>query len=292
MRVDAHVHFWNYRETEYAWIDASMKQLRRDFLPKDFHVEMGRLGLQGCIAVQARQSLEETKWLLTLAAEFPFILGVVGWIDLRARDVQTQLASFANRSKLVGIRHVVQDEPDDFLLRPDFLRGVAALADSDLTYDILIYPSQLANAARFVERLPSQRFVLDHLAKPPIKSGEIRDWADGLRRLAQFPNVVSKVSGLATEADWQHWNEDQFIPYLDIAFDCFGPHRLMAGSDWPVCTLVANYERALATTQLYLGRFSNSDRDAVLGETAARFWRLKSPSQSSVAKYSSEQTGS
>ena len=275
MQVDAHQHFWIYRPEEYGWIDDSMAALRRDFLPEDLQPELIGSGFRGSVAVQARQTLEETRWLLELADRSPSILGVVGWIDLQSADVRSQLKSFSRNPKLVGVRHIVQSEPDDrFLLRPDFLRGVAILEEFDLAYDILIYPRHLPVTAEFVERFPRQRFVLDHLAKPPIRTGEIESWAQGVRRLAAFPNVYCKLSGLVTEADWQLWKPEQIVPYLDIAFEAFGSERLMIGSDWPVCLVAAPYARAIGVVMDYALRQNAETRDAVLGGNAQRFWRL------------------
>jgi L-fuconolactonase len=275
MRIDAHQHFWIYDPHEYGWIDDSMAALRRDFLPADLKPELVRNSFEGAVAVQARQTLEETRWLLDLAASAPYIQGVVGWVDLRAPQVRTQLGAFARNPKLVGIRHIVQSEPDDrFLLQPDFLRGISMLGEFDLAYDILIYPMHLPVAAEFVRRFPGQRFVLDHLAKPPVKSGEVRSWARGIWELASSPNVLCKLSGLVTEADWRHWKAEHFTPYLDTAFECFGPERLMMGSDWPVCTVAASYGQAVDVVKNYLDRYPGEVREAVLGGNAARFWRL------------------
>ena len=276
MRIDAHQHYWIYNPHEYGWIDDSMQTIRRDFLPDDLTPELSRAGFDGSILVQTRQSLEETQWLLELAAQAPTILGVVGWVDLCAPNVHAQLKALAGNPKLVGIRHIVQGEPDDnFLLREDFLRGISILEEFDLAYDILIYPRHLQVAAKFVQRFPRQRFVLDHMAKPPIKSGEIRSWAEGIRRLATFPNVFCKISGLVTEADRHHWMPEQIAPYIDVAFESFGPDRLMIGSDWPVCLVAASYERAIGVAKQYLERGSPEERQAVMGGSAQRFWRLK-----------------
>jgi len=253
-----------------------MAVLRRDFLPADLKPELDRSGFQGCIAVQARQTLEETRWLLELAERAPFILGVVGWVDLRSPRLPFELKSFAGKSKLVGVRHIVQSEADErFLLRPDFLCGIALLEEFDLAYDILIYPRHLPVAAEFVARFPRQRFVLDHLAKPPIKSGAVDVWARGIRELASFPNLFCKVSGLVTEADWQSWTPEDMRPYLDVAFECFGPSRLMIGSDWPVCSAAAPYSRVMDVVTDYLNKYAAEEKDAVLGGNAATFWRLK-----------------
>jgi L-fuconolactonase len=237
--------------------------------------ELESAGFQGCVAVQARQSLEETRWLLELADGSPFILGVVGWVDLRSPQVRSQLDELAANPKLVGIRHIVQSEPDDrFLLQPEFLRGISMLEEFDLAYDILIYPRHLPVAAEFVQRFPRQRFVLDHLAKPSIKGGDLESWARGIRELSQYPNLFAKLSGLVTEADWTKWKPEDIIPYLDIAFECFGPSRLMIGSDWPVCNVAASYSRVMGIVVDYLSQSPNEVRDAVLGGNAQRFWRL------------------
>lgn len=275
MRIDAHQHFWIYRAEEYGWIDESMAALRRDFLPEQLEPKLRRGGFQGSVAVQARQSLEETRWLLDLVEKDSSIVGVVGWVDLRSVNVRGQLAQFGRNPKFVGVRHIVRSEPDDrFLLQPEFLRGISVLEEFDLAYDILIYERHLPVAAEFVERFPRQRFVLDHLAKPPIKSGEMDWWSRGIRRLGEFPNVFCKLSGLVTEADWQSWTPDQITPYLDIAVDAFGHDRLMIGSDWPVCLVAASYERVMDLVGDYLIRKNPEWREGLLGGNAVRFYRL------------------
>lgn len=276
MLIDTHQHFWIYDSQEYSWIDESMALLRRNFLPTDLDPHLNRAGIGGTVVVQARQSLEETRWLLELAEQSKSILGVVGWVDLRASDVHLQLKKFAGNPKLVGVRHIVQSEPDErFLMQPDFHCGIAALEEFDLAYDILIYAKHLPVAAEFVERFPRQRFVLDHMAKPPIKSGSIEEWSRGICGLAAFPNVFCKVSGLVTEADWANWKVEEIAPYLDVVFDAFGLNRLMMASDWPVCLVAASYERALGVTTSYLERYPPESRTAILGGNAQRFWRLK-----------------
>jgi L-fuconolactonase len=275
MRVDAHQHFWRYSAAEYDWIDDSMARLRRDFLPAELKGEMEQARVDACVAVQARQTLEETRWLLELADANPFIVGVVGWVDLQADDVASQVEQFSISPKLVGVRHIVQSEPDDrFMLRPAFCRGISILEDLDLAYDILIYPRHLPAALDLVSRFPRQRFVLDHLAKPEIRAAAIQQWQGHIRELAKASNVFCKVSGLVTEADWQHWTADQIRPYLDVAFDSFGVHRLLAGSDWPVCTVAADYRRTIAIVDDYLAGRPVAEREAVMGGNATRFWRL------------------
>lgn len=276
MRIDAHQHFWVYEPGEHAWIDQSMGVLRRDFLPADLEPELKRNGFDGCVAVQVRQSLQETRWLLELAEQFPFIRGVVGWVDIRAADLRGVLESFAGNRKLVGVRHIVQSEPDErFLLQPHFLRGIAMLEEFGLAYDILIYTKHLPVAAEFVGRFPRQRFVLDHLAKPPIKSGELGEWKRGIRKLAKFPNLLCKLSGLVTEADWKAWSPEQIRECTDVAFECFGASRLMIGSDWPVCTLAGTYGRVIGVVREYVNeRCPAEEREGVLGGNAGRFWGL------------------
>ncbi len=276
MRIDAHQHFWIYTPDEYGWINDSMQVIRRNFLPEDLAAELEQNRFDGSVTVQARQTLEETRWLLSLADRNPRILGVVGWVDLRAPDVREQLWEFSKNRKFVGVRHIVQSEPDErFLMREDFLRGIEVLEEFDLAYDILIYTQHLAVAAEFVERFPRQRFVLDHMAKPPIKAGDIDHWSAGILRLADFPNVLCKMSGLVTEADWQHWTDDQIVPYLDVAYKAFGAERLMIGSDWPVCLVAASYRNAMNIVEKWLGQFPSETRDAILGGNAQLFWKLR-----------------
>ena len=277
MRIDSHQHFWKYTSQEYDWIDESMAALRRNFLPEDLAPELLESGFEGSVAVQARQTLEETGWLLELAERSPSILGVVGWVDLRSPEARVQLEGFARSTKLVGIRHIVQSEPDDrFLLQPEFLRGIALLEDFDLAYDILIYPKHLPVATEFAERFPRQRFVLDHMAKPQIKSGEIEMWARGMRSLAALPNVFCKLSGLVTEADWKHWTPEQITPYLNVVFEAFGPDRLMIGSDWPVCLAAGSYRRVVEVIKNHVLEHRPDSLEGVLGGNAQRFWRLGS----------------
>ena len=274
-RIDAHQHFWRYDPVEYEWIDGTMAALQRDFLPSDLEPELRGAGFDACITVQARQSLEETRWLLELADRHPFIAGVVGWVDLQAPDLRAQLEPLRERPKLVGLRHIVQAEPDPrFLLRPQFLRGVASLRDFGLAYDILIYPRHLPVAVEFAQRLEGHRLVLDHLGKPDVRGGEIQEWRRHLRALASCGNVMAKLSGLVTEADWRAWTPEQVRPYLDVAFECFGYERLMIGSDWPVCTVAADYGRTMRVVSDYLRGRPPQEQDAVLGGNAAQLWRL------------------
>jgi L-fuconolactonase len=275
LQIDTHQHFWMYDAVEYAWIDDRMTPLRRDFLPDDARREMDAIGVRACVAVQVRQTLDETSWLLGLTDRFPFIAGVVGWVDLQAPDVDAQLERFADHPRLVGVRHIVQAETDGFLDRPAFLDGVARLEPLDLTYDILVYARQLAAAIPFARAFPRQRFVLDHLGKPDVRTQEYQGWRGHLNAIAALPNVCCKLSGLVTEADWGSWTRAQLRPYLDAALEAFGPERLMVGSDWPVCTLAGTYKDVIGVTLDAIGEYSVAEQERMLGGTARDFWRLE-----------------
>jgi L-fuconolactonase len=275
MRIDAHQHFWHYDAVEYGWIDEGMATLRRDFLPHDLKPLLSQAGFDGCVAVQARQTLEETRWLLSLAGQNDFIRGVVGWADLRSPQLADQLREFTRNPKLVGVRHIVQAEPDDeFMLRTDFRRGIEQLADFGLAYDILVYPRQLRAAVKLVSQFPEQRFVLDHIAKPLIAQGALEPWNTDIRALAQFPNVGCKVSGMVTEANWTGWRPQDFRPYLDVVFEAFGPERIMIGSDWPVCTVAAPYANTLGIVTDYIAPLPADQQAAILGGNSSTFYRL------------------
>lgn len=275
MRIDAHQHFWSYSAAEYPWIGKGMERLAHDHLPADLAPLAAAEGIGGSVAVQARQSLEESHWLLELADASPLIRGVVGWVDLRSTHVEDQLRAFAEHPKFVGVRHVVQDEPDPrFLLGDSFLHGIGKLATFGLTYDLLLYPQQLPAAAEFVGRFPEQPFVLDHLAKPRIKAGELDPWRQDLKALAAHGNVLCKLSGMVTEAAWQGWKRADFIPYLEVALETFGPKRLMIGSDWPVCTLAAGYPDTIGIVRDFLAPLAAAEREAIEGGNAARFYAL------------------
>ena len=272
--IDSHQHFWRYDPVQYDWIDDSMAAIRRDFLPADLRCEMERAGVHGSIAVQARQTLDETRWLLDLARQHPFIRGVVGWIDLR-EDVDAQLAGFADDRALVGVRHIVQAEPDGFLQQPRFVGGLARLEAAGLAYDILVYARQLPQAIELAGRLPRQRFVLDHLGKPDVRGGAFDAWRRQLGELAALPHVCCKLSGLVTEADWRAWTPGQLRPYLDTALDAFGPERIMIGSDWPVCLVAARYDDVIGLVREAVAEYSVAEQQRMLGGTATDFWNLR-----------------
>lgn len=274
MRIDAHQHFWRFNAERDAWITDDMRVIRRDFLPADLEPELEACAMDGCIAVQADQSLDETRFLLELAGHNPFITGVVGWFDLRSAGLRSDLERLSGQKRLCGVRHIAQAEDDDFLTRPDVVRGISALHEFGLTYDILIHPRQLPAAIALAGQLPEQRFVVDHIAKPAIRTGELTPWAGLIEELAGHPNVWCKVSGLVTEADWQHWRPEQLRPYLDVVFDAFGPHRLMFGSDWPVCLLAASYADVYGVLEDYAADLSEDENAGLFGLNAARFYGL------------------
>jgi L-fuconolactonase len=274
-RIDAHQHFWHYDAAEYDWIDETMAALRRDFLPRDLKPLLESAGFDGCVAVQARQTLEETWWLLELADENEFVQCVVGWVDLRSAQLPQQLREFTRNKKLVGVRHIVQAEPDDeFMLRADFQRGIAQLAEFGLAYDVLVYPRQLPAAAGLVQQFPRQRFVLDHIAKPLIAQSALDPWQTHVRALAQSPNVWCKVSGMVTEARWAEWRPEDFRPYLDVVFEAFTPARIMIGSDWPVCTVAADYRTTMGIVIDYIAQLPQEQQNAILGGNCAAFYKL------------------
>jgi L-fuconolactonase len=285
MKIDAHQHFWRYAPETHGWITERMGVLKRDFLPRDLEAERIACGVSGSVAVQAEQSERETDFLLNLAECDPSIAGVVGWVDFRGHDICERLERYSKRERLVGFRHLVEFESaDDFLLREDFLRGIAHLERYGFTYDIVIFPRHLANAVKFVEKFPSQRFVIDHLAKPEIRSGVVAaEWRDGMATLAAHPNVYCKLSGMVTEADWANWRAGDFTPYLDAMVGAFGVERVMFGSDWPVCLVAATYGQVMGIVDAYAGRFSASEREKIFCENAARFYGLEIPAHGSAA---------
>jgi L-fucono-1,5-lactonase len=275
MRVDSHQHFWRYDSVRDGWITDEMAVLKRDFLPSDLLPELSVNGINACIAVQADQSENETRFLLDLADKHREIAGVVGWVNLLDPRVEERLGYFSQFRKLRGFRHVVQAEPDGrFLLRKHFLRGIGMLARFGFTYDILIYERHLAVANEFVQHFPEQKFVIDHIAKPQIKNRSLDNWARGIRSIAKHPNAWCKVSGLVTEADWKRWTADDIRPYLDGVFEAFGVDRLMYGSDWPVCLLAANYGRVKSLLEDYTQHFSATDKNKIFGGNAVRFYGL------------------
>ena len=274
-RIDAHQHFWQFDPVRDAWITPDMAAIQRDFLPTDLAPILRAHGLDGCVAVQASQSEAETAWLLALAEAHDFVKGVVGWVDLQAENVAERLAHYSQFAKLKGFRHVLQGETDRALmLRPGFRRGVAALRQQGFTYDLLVLPDQLGYAAELAGAFPDQPFVLDHLAKPLIKTGELEPWRRDIQVLATHENVLCKVSGMVTEADWQHWQPADFRPYLDIVFEAFGPGRVLFGSDWPVCNVAGGYARMHALAADYVAQLTPNEQASFWGDNATVFYNL------------------
>jgi L-fuconolactonase len=280
MRVDAHQHFWFYSQEEYGWIDGPMAAIRRDFLPADLLPLLTETGMDATVAVQARQSVEETEWLLELAEEHDWIAGVVGWVPLVSPQIEETLERLAAKRKLKGVRHVLQGEPDDYMQRDDFNAGIARLRRYSLAYDVLVVERQLPAAIEFVDRHPEQPFVLDHLAKPLIAARELEPWRTHIRELARRPHVACKLSGMVTEASFDTWTVEDLRPYIETVLECFGPGRLMFGSDWPVCTVASSYARWVGVVSDFVKELSTSEQGAILGGNAIKFYGLAVPGSS------------
>ena len=274
MRIDSHQHFWKFDPVRHAWIDSSMQNIAKDFLPEDLKPLLETNLMDGCIAVQADQSETETEFLLKLAEENSFIKGVVGWVDLSAEDLSKRLEVFSKNPLFKGVRHVLQAEKEGFMLQDPFLRGISELKNFSLTYDILIYPNQLEEARVLIEKNPDQPFVLDHLAKPYIKQQKIKNWASDIKELAKYKNVYCKLSGMVTEADWNHWQFEDFKKYLSMAFETFGSDRLMFGSDWPVCLLAGSYEHVVKIIDLFIENLEQEEKNNIMGGNACNFYNL------------------
>ena len=275
IRIDAHQHFWKYNPSRDAWINDDMQVIQRDFMPEDLSPILKASNIDGCIAVQADQSEEETNFLLGLSEENDFILGVVGWVDLRAQDLESRLEHYSHYPKLKGWRHVVQGEPDvNFMLRDDFLMGISLLSQYNHTYDILIYPKQLSAALEMVQLFPNQKFIIDHIAKPHIQRGEIAEWVGIMSQLGALDNVWCKVSGMVTEADWVKWQQSDIDPYLQVVFDFFGIEKVIFGSDWPVCLLAAPYERIVEIPSAFMEAHDIANKAKFWGDNSIEFYNL------------------
>lgn len=275
MLIDAHHHLWKYNDTDYVWMTGAMTSLRRHFLIPELEATLHDCGVEGTVAVQARQSLEETDWLLDLASRNPLLLGVVGWVPLNNANVADHLDRYRGERKLRGVRHVLHDEADDFyMLREDFNRGIALLKDRGLAYDILIFERHLPQTITFVDRHPKQVFVVDHIAKPKIREGQMQPWKDRIGELAKRNNVYCKVSGMVTEADWTSWTADHLRPSFEVVLSAFGPERLMFGSDWPVLTLAGTYRRWVETFDSLVAELSPEEKNAISRDTARRAYGL------------------
>ena len=273
--VDSHQHFWEIKRFHYDWMSPDNQTLYKDFLPHSFEEVLSKNGVKQSVAVQAHQSIEEANWLLDLSDQYDFIAGVVGWVNLQSDCLEDQLTELTKHPKFKGIRHIVQDEPDDnWLLRPVVINGIKMLAKYNLTYDVLVFPRHLSRVKILLEQCPEVNFVIDHLAKPPIAGGEITDWAAGIKEIAKFPNVHCKLSGLVTEANHESWTAEDLRPYVETVLEAFGPERLMYGSDYPVCLLAASYEQVLETYTSFLKDLSETEQNRILSENAAAFYKL------------------
>ncbi len=273
-RIDAHHHLWRYTREEFDWIGDKMAEVRRDFLVQDLVPELDRAAVDAAIAVQARRTVQETEWLLKCAAQTDRIAAVVGWLPLDTPGTAAALQPFLASPKFRGAREIAQGQPQGFLLRPAFQQGLSMLTDAGLVYEILIYADQLAEVVELVDRHPHQTFVLDHAAKPHIAAETLQPWREQLGQLAMRSNVACKLSGLVTEADWRNWTPNDLRPYLDACVESFGPDRLMAGSDWPVCLVATDYLRWWQTLDAYFASFSSDEKDRIFGENATRLYQL------------------
>jgi L-fuconolactonase len=275
IKIDSHQHFWKFDPVRYSWIDKTMSVIQRDFMPADLEPILKKYSIDGCVAVQADQSETETEFLLNLAENNAFIKGVVGWVDLRADDIGKRLEYFSQFKKLRGFRHVLQGEADRALmLNPQFTKGISALKAHDFTYDILIFPDQLGYTHQFVKTYGGHRFVIDHIAKPDIRTKNIEKWANGIKAIAKNENVWCKVSGMITEADWYGWVLTDFEPYLDVVFEAFGSKRVMFGSDWPVCNVAGGYQQMLSLVKNYTSKLSVDEQAQFWGLNAIEFYKL------------------
>ncbi len=276
LKIDSHQHFWKFDPVRDSWITDDMSVIQKDFLPEDLQPVLLQNNIDGCVAVQACQSEEETNFLISLAEKNDFIKGVVGWVDLQKENVTERLSSFSKFKKLKGFRHVLQGETDrQLMLRPNFERGITALKEFDFTYDILIFADQLKFIPEFAEAFPDQKFVIDHLAKPNIKEQKIDDWRKDMMAFSSYKNLYCKISGMVTEADWKGWTKKDFAPYLDTIVEVFGMDRIMFGSDWPVCLVAASYKEMLDIVKDYFSSFSLNEQDKFFGGNAIEFYNLK-----------------
>lgn len=273
-RIDSHQHFWKFDPIRDSWIDTSMQKIQRDFLPADLLPLLHQNGFSGCVAVQASQSEEETNFLVDLASKNDFIKGVVGWVDLRNENIEERLEHFSSHKLLKGFRHVVQGEADDFMFGEAFRNGISALKQFDFTYDILIFHRQLPAAINLVQDFPNQKFVIDHIAKPDIKSGEILSWKKGIEEISKYKNVSCKISGMVTEAHWNSWTAEDLKPYLDVIFENFSTNQLMFGSDWPVLNVASDYSEVVKTLEHYMAQFSKEDQNKIWFENVSSFYSL------------------
>ena len=275
MVIDSHQHFWKYEPVKHSWIDDNMSVIRKNFLPSDLAKVYQENGINGCVAVQADQTLEETDFLIDLASKNDYIKGIVGWVDLRSKNIEEALEKYSKHNIVKGFRHVVQGESDhNFLLRPNFLRGISLLERYNFTYDILVFPHQLGAVLEFVKQFPKQKFVIDHIAKPYIKDGFFEGWASQMKLISKQENVYCKMSGMITEADYNTWTLEQLNPYMDLILNVFGSNRIMFGSDWPVCLVAGNYKQVKEIVTNFIVKLSDSEQRGIMGNNAINFYNI------------------
>ena len=275
MTIDSHQHFWIFDSVKYSWINENMSAIQRDFLPQDLYPLLQKNEVDACIAVQGHQTEENNSFLINLATKNKFIKGVVGWVNLSAANVDERLSFYSHQPFIKGFRHVLQDEVQrDFMLTNAFKNGISKLEKYNYTYDILILTDQISYSEELVKAFPKQKFVIDHLAKPPIKSQKITDWAVAIKKIANYQNVSCKVSGMVTEADWQNWKPEDFEPYLDVVFEAFGTKRLMYGSDWPVCNIAGGYDNSISLLKNYTKKLTTTEQQDLFGNNAALFYNI------------------
>lgn len=275
LRIDAHQHFWKFDPVRDSWIADEMSVIKKDFLPKDLEVLLLQNGFDGSVVVQSDQSEKENEFQLINAGKNDFVKGVVGWVDLQAYNVDDRLSFYNAFRKMKGFRHVLQSEPDRaMMLEPGFMKGIRGLEPFGFTYDILVFDDQLKYIPEFVNAFPNQKFVVDHIAKPQIKKGEISDWKKEIKKVAACENVFCKISGMITEANWNHWKKEDLTPYIDVVVEAFGTKRIMYGSDWPVCLVAGSYEKVLKVVQDHFSSFSKNEQDLFFGGNAIRFYNL------------------
>lgn len=274
MIIDSHQHFWNYDPIRDSWIDDSMSIIRKNFLPKDLEPILIENGVDGCIAVQADQSELETQFLIDCACSNSFIKGVVGWVDLTSKNIDNRLNHFSLNPSFKGVRHIVQAEKKNYLLRKDVQNGISKLKEYNLTFDLLIYPNQIMNAVELVKKFSDQTFILDHIAKPNISKPVSDEWKYGIKLLSENHNVSCKISGMVTETNNFKFNKNDFTPFLDVIFNCFGSERIMFGSDWPVCLVAASYNQTIKIIHNYLENCSKKIKDDIMGNNAVKIYNL------------------
>lgn len=275
MRIDAHQHFWRYHPHSHGWINDEMAVIRKDFLPEDLLPILKAHQIEGCIAVQADESKEENEMLLSLAGQYSFIKGVVGWVDLLSPNFNEEISSYLNSEKLVGFRCIMQGKEDEIYLKNEtFIQHVALLAKLNYTYDLLVYHHQLPSLIKFVDRLPDNKLILDHIGKPNIRQKDFRSWKENISQIAKHPHIYCKLSGMITEADYTQWRYEDIVPYMDAVGEAFGTDRICFGSDWPVCLVAGSYERMIQVAEKWSSQLSVIEQENIFGKNTIKFYNI------------------